>query len=718
MSLRKVRFLKGAGLVLAILALGMAFKLVMGISPVLAGEPLVVTNKWTLQQDETVSGMYLNRGTVDLNGHVLMVEGNLIQAGGTLYVHGGTLRVTGDYRLQTESGGAYAASNGYLKMTDAADCVIVDGRFVTQSNCSHVNYLTAGVLEVKGDFTELAGGAYNFAASGTHKVLLSGEGLQTVQFGLRESYLNLLEIRKTAPDGLRFEGLLIVNNLICHGYTLPALKVAVTQWILDQDLVIDGQLTLTGGTLDLAGHELTIYGSLLQPSGTVYVHGGRLHVTGDYRLQTESGGTYTGGDGILKMTDATDYILVEGTFVIQSSVYNNFLRAGVLEIKGDFMDVPYSRFIASDAHKVLLSGDCVQTIQLGNGSKFYDLEIQKTVPDGLRFEGLLTANNLICHGYTLPALKVDAATWDLDQDLVIDGQLTLTGGSLDLAGHRLTIRGSFLQPGGRVSLKGGRLYVMGDYRLQGGFGGDLDMIYPGDYVRVDGELVTEGQLMLGGGVLEVKGNFTQLEGYFSTILAFNHKTLLSGPGVQTVSLAYPPTDDVILHRSRFATLVITKPLATGYTFLSPTPCWDSLIEEWNDATPPTTPANLAVAGVTANSVSLTWAASTDNILVAGYEVYRDGVLRGTTDMPYYTDTGLASATTYAYYVRAYDTRNNYSANSNTVTATTEAGGADIIPPVTAHDYQYDGQWRSAPAQIHLTATDEGGSGVKIGRAHV
>ena len=67
MSLRKVRFLKGAGLVLAILALGMAFKLVMGISPVLAGEPLVVTNKWTLQQDETVSGMYLNRGTVDLD---------------------------------------------------------------------------------------------------------------------------------------------------------------------------------------------------------------------------------------------------------------------------------------------------------------------------------------------------------------------------------------------------------------------------------------------------------------------------------------------------------------------------------------------------------------------------------------------------------------------------------------------------------------------------
>ena len=44
-----------------------------------------------------------------------------------------------------------------------------------------------------------------------------------------------------------------------------------------------------------------------------------------------------------------------------------------------------------------------------------------------------------------------------------------------------------------------------------------------------------------------------------------------------------------------------------------------------DESPPTQPGNLAVSGATRTSVSLTWNASTDNVGVAGYRVYVNGI---------------------------------------------------------------------------------------------
>jgi mannan endo-1,4-beta-mannosidase len=82
--------------------------------------------------------------------------------------------------------------------------------------------------------------------------------------------------------------------------------------------------------------------------------------------------------------------------------------------------------------------------------------------------------------------------------------------------------------------------------------------------------------------------------------------------------------------------------------------------------------------VTSNSVTLTWTASTDNTAVTGYEVYRatggSFTLVATTAGTTFTDTGLAAATTYRYYLRARDAVPNFSANSGTVSVTTQTGG--------------------------------------------
>jgi chitodextrinase len=91
-----------------------------------------------------------------------------------------------------------------------------------------------------------------------------------------------------------------------------------------------------------------------------------------------------------------------------------------------------------------------------------------------------------------------------------------------------------------------------------------------------------------------------------------------------------------------------------------------------DTTAPSIPGNLAASVLSAVQINLAWSASTDNVAVAGYRVYRNGVQVGTTATPGYSDTGLLAATLYSYRVAAYDAAGNVSAQSAAISATTLA----------------------------------------------
>ncbi|OJH42334.1 hypothetical protein BON30_03780 [Cystobacter ferrugineus] len=94
-----------------------------------------------------------------------------------------------------------------------------------------------------------------------------------------------------------------------------------------------------------------------------------------------------------------------------------------------------------------------------------------------------------------------------------------------------------------------------------------------------------------------------------------------------------------------------------------------------DTQAPSVPANLAVASSTSTQITLSWTASTDNVGVTAYDVYRFGVLIGSSATTSYTDSGLAASTPYSYTVRARDAAGNASAASNTVSVTTPPGGS-------------------------------------------
>jgi chitodextrinase len=103
-----------------------------------------------------------------------------------------------------------------------------------------------------------------------------------------------------------------------------------------------------------------------------------------------------------------------------------------------------------------------------------------------------------------------------------------------------------------------------------------------------------------------------------------------------------------------------------------------------DATPQagalTVPTGLAATAVSSSSIALSWDAYTDPEAISGYRVSRAGTEVGTSAANAWTDTGLASGTTYTYTVVCYDAAGNVSAHSDPASATTFAAGADAAPP--------------------------------------
>jgi chitodextrinase len=98
-----------------------------------------------------------------------------------------------------------------------------------------------------------------------------------------------------------------------------------------------------------------------------------------------------------------------------------------------------------------------------------------------------------------------------------------------------------------------------------------------------------------------------------------------------------------------------------------------------ETTPPTTPANLTATAVLSSQINLSWDASTDDVGVLGYYIFRDGTPIAITTGITYQDTGLSASTLYTYNVTAVDAAWNESAQSSPDSATTFAAG-DTTPP--------------------------------------
>ncbi len=129
--------------------------------------------------------------------------------------------------------------------------------------------------------------------------------------------------------------------------------------------------------------------------------------------------------------------------------------------------------------------------------------------------------------------------------------------------------------------------------------------------------------------------------------------------------------------SYYATVKLSgMPLTTGIHYIRV-----KALENWakvdyvrldliTDTQAPTIPNNLSASAITGSGFMLTWTASTDNVGVTGYEVFRNGISLGTTATASFSITGLSCGTNSAMTVRARDAIGNWSATGNILNVST------------------------------------------------
>jgi chitodextrinase len=98
-----------------------------------------------------------------------------------------------------------------------------------------------------------------------------------------------------------------------------------------------------------------------------------------------------------------------------------------------------------------------------------------------------------------------------------------------------------------------------------------------------------------------------------------------------------------------------------------------------DTVAPSMPSGLTGQAVSQTQINLNWVASTDNIAVIGYKVFRGGVQVGTTTITSYQSTGLVAGTGYSFRVQAFDAAGNLSQQSAAVTVSTLSAGVTPTP---------------------------------------
>ena len=126
-----------------------------------------------------------------------------------------------------------------------------------------------------------------------------------------------------------------------------------------------------------------------------------------------------------------------------------------------------------------------------------------------------------------------------------------------------------------------------------------------------------------------------------------------------------------------------------------------------DTTPPSVPAGLTGSAASATLINLSWTASTDNVGVTGYRIYRGGSQIGASATTTYADSTVAGSTTYSYSVAAIDAATNASAQSTAKNVSTP----DITAPSTPTGLTATA---ASPSRINLSwsaSTDTGGSGL-------
>ncbi len=466
-------------------------------------------------------------------------DGDLVIAGGVLDLNGHSYHVRGNLTVK----------NGVLKMTNEQDYLLVDGDFETDSTISHSGYLTAGIMELKGNFTQ-TGNRSSFQAAKQHTMIFSGEGTQNISFAdTQYSYFANFEMKSkekmifstvvraygTVTQSCTVEGTLGMGNTTAFAEDTYQGDVRIIESVtLQRDVTIAGNvyigygIYLKLGTSQLAVSQtvtLEYYSNLEVQSGSLFCGNLTMVRCARFYMNEPSG----------KVTVVQD--------VCFSAYFGQYLNAGTFTVGGDMVFDNHGTWTFAGDVKVILNGSGKQNVTMSSTKDTLgNLILQNTSEDGV-----YVTDYLICQAIDNTAgTKVTFADggilgYTLEKDEVIEGDLLLSGGEMDLNGHTLTVKGDLIQSDGVMNLNGGSLDIESNYYIakrtekpDGTYsytvtGAKLIMAQETERVTVHKNLYTafadSSNMKCTGGTIELLGDFQVLFGYFymgqASTLLFN-----------------------------------------------------------------------------------------------------------------------------------------------------------------------------------------------------
>lgn len=140
-----------------------------------------------------------------------------------------------------------------------------------------------------------------------------------------------------------------------------------------------------------------------------------------------------------------------------------------------------------------------------------------------------------------------------------------------------------------------------------------------------------------------------------------------------------------------------------------------------DVTPPSIPAGLAASNISSTAFTLSWTASTDNLGVTNYEIFRNGISVGNTAGTTFNMLGLTCATIYSITIKAKDAAGNASGFSAPLSFTsgicldTQSPSAPTGLSATAISISgFTLNWAASTDNIGVTGYEVFRGGVSVG----
>jgi hypothetical protein len=397
-------------------------------------------------------------------------------------------------------------------MNNEDDNVSIGGDFIMQSIKNHTGKLTAGTLDIKGNFAQKhTSTSQNFAASWPHKVILSGGMGQKVEFDdPGSSQFAILTVKNA---NIHFASDIKVASNIVASPALPEIKLNNTNWKLTGNVLVKDNLTISGtSNISLNGKVLHVTGNLNQLGGAISIDNGTLIVDGNYNI---TGASY------FVMNNKDDNVSIGGDFIMQSiESHTGKLTAGTLDIKGNFAQKHTStsqNFAASWAHKVILSGGMDQKVEFDDpgSSQFAILVISN---QNINFATKVNAQIfLVSNCINTSTANIDNVTATnkayfcnnsifLTDNKTIDGDFAFVGTTLDLNGYKLTIKGNFIHKKGVLKFNSGSLIVEGNYDfIESSY---ISMASDKDYLEIKGnfKVNSSSPVTIDNGTIALKGD--------------------------------------------------------------------------------------------------------------------------------------------------------------------------------------------------------------------